>query len=148
MGDAGPGKGASSIPVAARGSLVSIYGSNFSTNVAFANTLPLPTKLAGVATQVWFNNVAAPLLYVSPTQINAQVPFELPEASSVDLVVQTEQGQSPPMPVMLLTQDPGIFSVYRQSAKVDASNLIGPGDSIVILAPGLGWGIPPVSRAN
>src|ERR1700722_18473760 len=82
--NAATGKSASSIPVAARGSLVSIYGSNFSTIVVAANSAPIPTKLPGTETEVWFDNIAAPLLFVSPTQINAQVPFELPDASAVE----------------------------------------------------------------
>src|ERR1700733_2966447 len=71
--NAARGKSSSSVPVAARGSLVSIYGSNFSTVVAAATSLPVPSKLSGTEKQVRFDNVAAPLLFVSPPQINAQV---------------------------------------------------------------------------
>src|ERR1700722_12407665 len=52
--------------------LVSIYGSNLSNATAATNGFSWPTQLAG--TTVRFNGIAAPLEYVSPIQINAQVP--------------------------------------------------------------------------
>ena len=55
----------SSVPVAARGEIVSIYGTNLS-NVTLVNyVFPVPTQLGG--TQVFFGDLLAPLLYVSPT---------------------------------------------------------------------------------
>src|ERR1700722_2170902 len=142
--NAATGKSASSVPVAARSSLVSLYGSAFTTIVPAADGLPVSSKLSGTETQVWFDNVAAPLLFVSPNRIDAQVPFELPDVSAVKLVVQTDRGSSSPLVVTILTQDPGVFGVYRTGSKVDASNPIVPGDRIVILATGLGSVMPPV----
>jgi collagen type VII alpha len=143
--NAATGKSASSVPVAARGELVSIYGSNLSAIELSANSLPLTTKIAGSATQVWFSGVAAPLLYVSPTQINAQVPFEIPESSSVDVEVETDQGKSAPMQVTILTQDPGIFGTFRTGQRISSSNPIFAGDSITILVTGLGVVAPSVA---
>jgi uncharacterized protein (TIGR03437 family) len=67
-------------PVSA-GSIVSIYGGNFATGATSA-MLPLPGELGGVSAQFTVVNIlnqplfsgAMPLFYVSPTQINAQVP--------------------------------------------------------------------------
>lgn len=142
--NAATGKSASSVPVAARGELVSIFGSNLSPLEVAATGLPLTTKLAGSATQVWFGGIAAPLLYVSPTQINAQVPWELPDVSAVTLQVQTEQGLSTPVQVTLLTQDPGVFGAYRTGQKISSSNPVYSGDTITILATGLGLVSPSV----
>ena len=111
--NAATGRSASSVPVAARGSIVSIFGNNFSSTTASANGLPLPTQLPGTGTQVLFGGIAAPLFFVSPTQINAQVPFELPDGSSVDVVVRNENGASAPLQVTLLPQDSGIFYVLK-----------------------------------
>ncbi len=58
-------------------SLVSGFGANFSTLTAAANTLPLPETLAGVTVtikDVLGQERNAPLLFVSPTQLNYQVP--------------------------------------------------------------------------
>jgi IPT/TIG domain len=84
--NAATGRNASSIPVTARGTIVSIYGNNLAGVPLTANGFPLPRDLGGV--HVMFGSIPAPLLFVSPNQINAQVPFELPDVSSVDLVVQ------------------------------------------------------------
>lgn len=56
----------------APGSIVTIFGNNLARATAAATSLPLPKELAG--TVVTFEDVAAPLSYVSPDQINAQVP--------------------------------------------------------------------------
>ncbi len=46
----------------------------------------LPTTLGGV--QVYFNGVPAPLTYVSPTQINAQIPWEFTSTTSINAYVR------------------------------------------------------------
>src|SRR5579862_2305653 len=118
--DASTGVAASSVPVAARGELIEIFGVNLAEAPLAAAATPLTTKLAGSETQVWFGDIAAPLLYISPNQINAQVPFELPDVSVVELRVQTQHGTSAPVTVTILTQDPGIFSVIRAGQRVTA----------------------------
>ena len=122
--NAATGRSSSSVPVAARGSIVSIFGKNFSTATASADRVPLPIQLPGTGTQVLFGGIAAPLFFVSPAQINAQVPFELPDVSSVDLVVRNEFGASAPLNVTLLAQDPGIFVVFRdrKSTRLNSSH--------------------------
>jgi hypothetical protein len=59
----------------APGSLVSIYGLDLAANTQSAGAPPLPLTLSGAS--VLIGGQAAPLLYVSPEQINAQVPFGL-----------------------------------------------------------------------
>src|ERR1019366_1467081 len=72
--------------------LVSIYGSNLAVQTATANALPLTTQLGGTA--VAFNGIAAPLLYVSSEQINAQVPSGVRGSASANVVVTTAVGKS------------------------------------------------------
>jgi uncharacterized protein (TIGR03437 family) len=59
----------------APGELLTLYGSGLSNNPSLVtySSVPLPTTLAGV--QVMINGVAAPLLYVTPGQISAIVPY-------------------------------------------------------------------------
>ena len=104
----------SSFPVAVRGAIVSIYGSNFSNETFAVTSYPLATETPGDGMQVLFDGIAAPLIYVSPTQINAQVPVELPDSGSVNVVVRNQIGASAPLEVALVTQDPGIFVVVKQ----------------------------------
>ena len=83
---------ASYAPVIAPQMLVSIFGHDFS-NLTFTSTAnPLPTQLNG--TTVTFNGISAPILYLSPTQINAEVPAALQGSLSADVVVTTVKGAS------------------------------------------------------
>jgi hypothetical protein len=63
--NAATGRSASSIPVTARGTIVSIYGNNLASVTLRANGFPLPKDLGGV--QVVFGGLPAALLYVSPS---------------------------------------------------------------------------------
>jgi len=57
----------------APGEIAALFGSGLTAGATqVATSQPLPTTLAG--TQVLINGVAAPLFFVSPTQINFQVP--------------------------------------------------------------------------
>jgi hypothetical protein len=59
----------------APGNIVQIYGSGLASQATSAGVLPLPTEVNG--TSVIIGGLNAPLYYVSPGQINAQIPFEL-----------------------------------------------------------------------
>jgi uncharacterized protein (TIGR03437 family) len=78
-----------------QGSIVSIFGTNLAAAEASAPSVPLPKRLAG--TTVTFDGISAPLFYVSPGQINAQVP----NASSINpvVLVTTVGGSSDPVQV-------------------------------------------------
>jgi uncharacterized protein (TIGR03437 family) len=77
------------------GYIVTIFGTNLASSTASAESVPLPYELAG--TSVTEGGVAAPLFYVSPTQINLQVP-EFPQTpdATVLFVVSTAAGSSAP----------------------------------------------------
>ncbi|MBV8732153.1 MAG: hypothetical protein JO336_20285, partial [Acidobacteriia bacterium] len=103
------------------GTLVSVLGSNLSANTASADTTkPLPTTLGG--TQVFMNGVAVPLSFVSPSQINAQVPWEFNNTTSISAYVRSVMSDgtvmvTTPIAVSIVTQNPGIFTLpgYTQS---------------------------------
>lgn len=59
---------------AAPGMIMAVFGSGLSSSAQAASTQPLPYSLSGVSATV--NGVAAPLYFVSPGQLNVQVPFE------------------------------------------------------------------------
>ena len=69
----------------APGSLASLYGQNLSATTAQAGALPLPTSLGGVTLAVTDSagvQRSAPLLYVSPNQINFLVPDNVSTGSA------------------------------------------------------------------
>jgi uncharacterized protein (TIGR03437 family) len=66
----------------------------------------LPTLLDGVG--VTINGIPAPLIYVSPSQINAQVPFEAGSGpATLELTKNGVPGQ--PVPISIATTAPQIF---------------------------------------
>ena len=97
----------------APGSFVTIFGQNLATTTATAGSYPLPTKLGG--TEVIFNGVAAPLLYVSPGQINLQAPAETyPGRGGV--IVRTGFGQNWSLPIDVLPTAPELFLSGERTA--------------------------------
>jgi adhesin/invasin len=79
------------------GSIATIFGANLATTTVTAQVVPLPKQLGG--TTVTWNGVAAALFFVSPTQINFQVPSDSGRSVGVGnpaLVVSTTAGNSTP----------------------------------------------------
>jgi len=69
------------------GTIAAVFGEFLADQLAAAPGAPLPTTLSGV--RVLVNGRAAPLYFVSPGQINFQVPFE---TLGGDAIVQVERG--------------------------------------------------------
>jgi uncharacterized protein (TIGR03437 family) len=112
----------STIPVAP-GSLVSIFGTSLAAKIATADSIPLATSRAEADVQsVTFNNIPAPLLYVSDKQINAQVPANvLPAgvtAGTATLVVNRSTGASTPVNVTVGPFSPAIFTTPGPSGTI------------------------------
>ena len=94
-------------PLVAPNSLATIFGSNLANGTATAQldaNQQLPTQLAGVTIEI--NSVAAPLLYVSPGQINFLVPAGT-VLGTATVLLQPSQIQST-MQVGIVA--PGLFS--------------------------------------
>jgi uncharacterized protein (TIGR03437 family) len=75
----------------APGALASAFGVDLAATTEAAMSLPLPTQLAG--TRVLVNGKAASLLYVSPSQINYQIPADTP-VGNVEVVVERANSRS------------------------------------------------------
>jgi adhesin/invasin len=80
----------------APGDIAAVFGDQFApAGSALSNSgVPLPTSLGGV--QVLVNGTPAPLYYVSPTQINFQMPYEAPagQLSTVQVVNNSVLGNT------------------------------------------------------
>ncbi len=99
----------------APGTVVIVVGDGLSesTAAAAADADPLPSTLAN--TQVYFDGIRAPLFSVSPTQITAQIPFEVRDRTSVSAYVRTLLSNgtvrvSTPVAVTIVPENPGIFA--------------------------------------
>jgi uncharacterized protein (TIGR03437 family) len=71
---AGIGNAASGGQTFAPGMILSVYGTAMGNFAQSAATIPLPGYLAGF--EALINGVPAPLYYVSPNQVNIQIPYE------------------------------------------------------------------------
>lgn len=91
-------------PALADGSVASIFGTNLAASTETAKTLSLPTQLGGTSVSVF--GVAAPLFYVSPAQIDFQVPTAAGTSPLAGIVVSTAAGQSNLYPL----EPEGVFS--------------------------------------
>jgi adhesin/invasin len=127
-----------------------IFGSYLASSTQTATTHPLPTSLAG--TSVLVNGVAAPLYFVSPGQIN----FQMPSATapgSVPIVVTTNAGSSSGLTSMVTPVQPGLFINPNLRAKALNQNLslhtpqtpIGAGEYVLLYLTGLGPTTPAVA---
>jgi uncharacterized protein (TIGR03437 family) len=142
------------------GAIVSIFGKNLSATTATAQGAPLPTDLAG--TSVAINGTNAPLFYVSPTQINLQVPWSTQIAlftyTQASVVVTTLVGSSTPVQVPVFQSGPSLFSQdgsgCGQAAALNVSpdgsvsmnspsNSAAPGDFICLYGTGVGAPVKP-----
>ncbi len=108
-------KGGGAATKIAPGTIIMIVGENLSDHEAVGEVVDkqLPRELAGV--QVYLNGVLAPLYYVSPTQINAQMPVEFTGLTGVSAYVRTmhDDGRvvaSNAIPVPIVEYNPGIFA--------------------------------------
>jgi uncharacterized protein (TIGR03437 family) len=138
----------------APGGLVSIYGSALNPISIATSDIPLPTALGDSCLTV--NGVPLPVLFVSPTQINAQLPFNL--EGNVTMILRTPGGVSDNFNFTILPAAPRVFSatlaglnapvptIIRAANNdlVTLSNPIHHGDTIVIYLTGMGQTNPPV----
>ena len=139
------------------GALISIFGRNLGRQVVQASSLPLPTTLGGVSVRI--GGVAAPLLFVSPFQVNVQMPFEVPP-SQVPLSVVLDGVESGPLTITVNNAGPGIFTVSSDGngtgiflhgsdfSLVTRSNPAHPGEVVLIYGTSLGAVLPAVVSGN
>jgi uncharacterized protein (TIGR03437 family) len=85
-------------PVAA-GGLVTIFGDNLG-----------EAACQGLGEQILFNGIPATLLYASPTQIDAQVPWEIAGATKAEVTALNNGGGSAAVTVAVAASSPGIFT--------------------------------------
>ncbi len=125
IAEGGVANAASLEPAVASGGIVSIYGWHMAQQEARAGRMPLPLSLGGVSVSVGGRD--APLFFVSPNQINAQLPFEI--EGEVTLTVRTPAG-AVSTPLHVLPAAPAIFLIEQDARKA--------GELVSLLLTGLG----------
>jgi uncharacterized protein (TIGR03437 family) len=98
------------------GSVFVLFGENLAARAAGATGTPLPTSLASATVTV--NGEPAPLFYVSSTQIDAQMPWDIPTGAQATVIVKNGTSTSNAVAVSVpATGTPGI-SVYPTNRAV------------------------------
>jgi uncharacterized protein (TIGR03437 family) len=151
MALSGVASAASYATVVAPGEIVSIFGAALAVTPATAGAPPLPVKLSDVTVSV--NGVAAPLLYVSPVQINAQIPFET-SPGTAKVTVSSSAGTAA-LNVQVAAAAPAIFTLNATGSGagaiehgltgqlVTAANPAAAGEIVSVYCTGLGAVSPP-----
>jgi uncharacterized protein (TIGR03437 family) len=88
------------------GMVIAVFGTNLANATGIASGNPLPYSLDGVSAAV--NGIAAPVVYVSPTQVNLQIPYEAgagPAVLGID-----NNGQIAGFQLQISAAAPGIFA--------------------------------------
>lgn len=139
----------------APGTIVAIYGSNMASVTTIPGTTPLPTKVNG--TTVLIGGIPAPLFYVSATQINAQIPFELDLSKQYQIILNANGALSTPQPLQLSAATPGLDAFpdgtiialhVATGALVSAADPARPGEFIVMFLLGMGATDNPITTGN
>src|ERR1700722_6910344 len=89
----------------APGGLISVFGTQLSPVNMASSEIPLPTALANSCLSV--NGLPVPILYVSPDQVNAQMPFQA--IGDVTLILRTPGGQSNNYNLVIEPNAPSVF---------------------------------------
>lgn len=145
----------------APGAVILINGSGFSSgNASSPAGATLKTNLGG--TQVMIDGIAAPLLYVTPTLIAAQVPFEVADNTGPPIVgiqVVTSSGSSKVITLFQNDTQPGIWTTNETGvgtaavyhilsngafSPVTSANPAVAGETLVAYVNGLGTTSPAV----
>jgi uncharacterized protein (TIGR03437 family) len=139
----------------APGELISIFGTHLAkvaTDLKGWAGQKLPTLLNGVKVQI--AGKPAPLLYVSPGQINAQVPMEVPAGMQI-VLVDNGNGAGVSYAVNVAPVAPAIFfspvaAVLKNAnySLVSGANPAKAGDVILIYATGLGQTSPDMTTGT
>jgi uncharacterized protein (TIGR03437 family) len=128
---------ASALPLLAPGSLISVFGERLASSTASAPLENPPTALAGVSLLI--DGARAPLVFVSPTQINAQIPWaSSPGAAPITVFSAGALGNT----ILAEIEDyaPGIFLVVHGATgePVSAEQPALRGETLILYATGLG----------
>jgi uncharacterized protein (TIGR03437 family) len=137
------------------GMYFSLYGTGLGPATPGYGTLDPSGKLAtsNSGVQVTINGVAAPLGYVSSTQINALVPYEVQGSNTAKVIAIFQNQESVPLTVNVADSAPGLFSangsgqgegaiLNSDSSYNTPSNPAAPGSVIVLFGTGEGQTTP------
>lgn len=132
--------GASFNSVFAPGMVLTVFGTQLASSPETASSVPLPATMASVAATV--NGVAAPLYYVSPGQLNIQLPYET-VANKTAVLNINNNGQTTSQSFTVAAAAPGIFTSQNGAPVPNAS--AARGQEVILYITGAGALTPQVA---
>ncbi len=108
-------------------SIASLFGSGLTTATQSAMSLPLPESLGGVSVRVKDSNGverAAPLFFVSPSQINFQIPAGLANGNATITVISGDGQAISTGSTIIDNTAPGLFSADASGKGLAAAVLL------------------------
>jgi uncharacterized protein (TIGR03437 family) len=118
------------------GGWLTLYGRNLAARAVIAETATLPRSAGGV--EILMGDLALPLYYVGPSQVNAVVPRALPANTRQQLLLRRNGVPAAPFQVVVASVQPGIFAMNAQGTGQAAALVSGTSN---VAVPGT-----PVSR--
>jgi len=134
------------------GEFVSLFGDGLAPGLVQAGGIPFPLALAQTGLTV--NGIPAPVYVVSPTQINAVVPYEV-TGTTATFVATVGSSSTNAVTLPLAPTAPGVFSInanglgdgaitHADYSVVSKSSPAKPGEVVVVYLTGLGAVSPTV----
>jgi uncharacterized protein (TIGR03437 family) len=146
--------------IVAPGGMMAIFGTKLAPATRTAPSVPLPNSLEGVTVEVVDGDrtLNAALFFVSPNQINAQVPFEIASAS-VQVRVRTAGGVSNAEAVAVAKRAPRLFTksqdgrgepvlLHANFTFVSSDSPAQPRETLIMYVTGLGAVSPALATSK
>ena len=143
-----------------QGMILSIFGRNLAPDTVFAHEVPLSTRLGDVSVEIREPGkvLTAPLYFVSPDQINAQLPFES-TGPVVEVLVRNNLGSASLGGIMLSPAAPRLFTktsdgkgeaivIHGDFTLVSAEAPLRQGEAVFVYVNGLGKVTPPKAKGD
>lgn len=132
--------GASFRQAFAPGMVLTIFGANLADTTWVAPNVPLPAQVSGVS--VTIGTVNAPLYYVSPAQLNVQIPYETAVNQPVVLTVNNN-GRTASSTLTVAAAAPAVFT--DASGAVVPTATVARGGVLVLYLTGAGAVSPAIA---
>ena len=140
----------------APGELLTLFGDNLAADLQVASAIPFPTTLGKV--QVMINNVAAPIYYVSQTQLAVVVPYGV-TGTVAKVQVLNNNIPSNTVTTWISTTAPGVLTqlqnglgygdvVHLDGTLVTAKNPAQIGETVSVYLTGLGAVNPTITDGD
>jgi len=140
----------------APGMIISAFGGSMASSNSSATGFPLPTVVNGASIEV--NGEPIPLFFVSPNQINGQLPFGI--SGQVKVVIRNAAGVTTPQTITVLPTAPRLFTktqdgkgeavVFHSTdfSLVTSTSPARSNETVIIFLTGLGTVSPAVAAGQ